>query len=190
MESILGTDGIGNTGTRAGLLTIVGSEIVNVIYDTRWMLLAILVCVIADFRYGWRESQCRYEEAKQNQDPIALVKYSWHSSRAWRRTMNKLCDYLLWVTLGAFIGMAIIQPLGYSYIYGCVTASAIAIMCEAKSFFGHFFYLHGINIEKQTLLGFIKGIAIGFAKSKSPDIGEGLEQGFMELEKQKKGKKK
>lgn len=58
------TEVSGNTGTRflGGVLSI---EFVSVLDDMRWMLLLIVLCVIADFRYGWGESSKRYEEAKR-----------------------------------------------------------------------------------------------------------------------------
>lgn len=185
MDNILETGLAGNSGTRAISFALIGGEMVNIIYDARWMLLALIVCVLADFRYGWGESQKRYAEAKKNNDPIGLVKYSWHTSRAIRRTCNKLLDYFVWIAVGTLVGMAILAPIGLPYIYGGVATSAVAIFCEAKSFFGHFFYLHGVTIEQKSIMGFLRGLAIGFAKSKSPDIGEGLEQGFREYDKGK-----
>ncbi len=40
-------DGIGNTGTRLLGTTALGAELVTVIWDSRWMLLAIAVCIVA-----------------------------------------------------------------------------------------------------------------------------------------------
>lgn len=189
MESILGTESsLAHAGTRTVSLTFMGSELVNIIYDVRWMLLAVVVCIIVDFRLGWRESQEHYAEAKEKNDPIMLMKYGWHPSRAMRKSIQKLLDYFCFICFGVVVGMAVIQPLGYPYIFGGVAACAVAILCETCSIFGHFFYLHGINIESHTVTGFLKGLAIGFAKSKSPDIGEGLERGFKEAEKIEKKK--
>ena len=47
---------VGNTSTRLIGTSILGTELVTVIFDARWMLIALIVCIIADFRYGWRES--------------------------------------------------------------------------------------------------------------------------------------
>ncbi len=168
---------VGNTGTRVigGLLS---AEMITVFTDMRWMLLLIALCVIADFRYGWGESSRRYSEAEKAGDTILMVQYKWRTSRAVRRSVNKTVDYLIWVVLGMAIGMAILEPIGVNHILGGVGATAIAVMCEAKSFFGHFFYLHGVNVEQKTITGFFKAFIVAFAKNKDENIGEAIEEGF------------
>ena len=166
------------TGTRAVSMTLFGSEMINVISDARWMLLAITICVMADFRYGWGESSKRYKRAKEKGDKIVMEQYKWRTSRAMRRTVNKLIDYFMWVTLGMFFGWAILKPLGVDHIMGGVVATAVAIACEAKSFCGHFFYLHGIKIEEKSVKGFLRAFVVAFAKRKNEDLGEALEEGF------------
>ncbi len=166
------------TGTRAIGITVFGSELMNVMTDARWLLLAITVCVLADFRYGWGESSKRYSKAKAEGDKIEMAQYRWRTSRAMRRTVNKLIDYFMWVTLGMFFGTAILRPLGVDHVIGGVVATAVAIACEAKSFCGHFFYLHGIRVEEKTVRGFLRAFVVAFAKRKNADIGEALEEGF------------
>lgn len=140
------------------------------------MLLLLVVCVLGDFRYGWGESSRRYSQAQAGNDRLSMAQYKWRTSRAIRRTVNKLVDYLIWVTIGMFAGMAILEPLGISHMFGGVAATTVAVMCEAKSFFGHFFYLHGVTVQRRTIVGFCKAFCIALAKRKSPDIGEALEQ--------------
>lgn len=171
------TDVAGNTGTRF-LGGILSAEMIAVFYDMRWMLLLIALCVIADFRYGWGESSRRYSEAVRKGDKLMMVQYQWRTSRAVRRTMNKLIDYLIWVVVGMSIGMAILEPIGVNHIFGGVVATAIAVTCESKSFFGHFFYLHGVNVEQKTLAGFFKAFFISLLKKKNEDLGEAVEDGF------------
>lgn len=167
-----------NTGTRAAATLLLGKEMQVILTDSRWMLLAILVCVVADFRYGWGESARRYCQAKRDNDRIGMEAYRWHTSRAWRRTVNKFIDYLIWVSVGMFLGMAVLEPIGLPHIYGGVAATAIAVFCEARSFCGHFFYLRGVTVKKKTLLGFMRAFAVALAKRKDEDIGEALEKGF------------
>lgn len=171
-------DNVMETGTRAVGIAVFGSEMISVMMDARWMLLAITVCVLADFRYGWGESSKRYKKAKEKGDKIVMTQYKWRTSRAMRRTVNKLIDYFMWVTLGMFFGWAILKPLGVDHIMGGVVATAVAIACEAKSFCGHFFYLHGIKIEEKSVKGFLRAFVVAFAKRKNADIGEALEEGF------------
>ena len=168
------TDVVGNTGTRfiGGIMSV---EMLSVLDDMRWMLLLIALCVIADFRYGWGESSKRYKEAKDAGDKILMMQYAWRTSRAVRRSCNKTIDYLIWVVVGMAIGMAILEPVGINHIFGGVAATAIAVMCEAKSFFGHFFYLHGVTYDEKSIVGFFKAFIVALAKKKNEDIGEALE---------------
>ena len=178
------TGGMG-TGTRATAIIMTMGELVTVICEARWMLLAILACVLADFRYGWGESSKRYNEAKKNGDQLQMIQYKWRTSRAIRRTINKLIDYLIWVSIGVFIGMAVLKPFGVDYMMGGIVATIIAIACEGKSFIGHFFYLHGVLIEEKSIKGFIKAFVVAFAKKKNEDLGEAIEEGFNKLDKEK-----
>ena len=79
-----------NSGTRLFTFVAIGNELVAIIYDARWLLIAILICVLADFRYGWGESSKRYSKAKAKGDKIVMAQYKWRTSRALRRTVNKL----------------------------------------------------------------------------------------------------
>ena len=173
-------DVTGNTGTRVLTLSLFGGELAGIISDSRWMLLAIFLCVAADFRYGWGESSLRFERAKRKGDKVVMAQYKWRTSRAVRRTVNKLVDYIMWVSLGVFTGFALLRPLGADYMLGGIAATAIAIGCEAKSFIGHFFYLHGIRIEQKSVGGFLKAFVVAFAKRKNADIGEALEDALEE----------
>lgn len=92
-------------------------------------------------------------------------------------------DYIMWVSIGVFIGMALLKPIGIDYMIGGVVATFVAVFCEAKSIIGHFFWLHGVVIEQKTIKGFLKAVVIAFAKRKNRDIGEALEAGFDETDK-------
>ena len=181
------TDVVGNTGTRF-LGGILSAEMVSVLGDMRWMLLLIALCVVADFRYGWGESSKRYKEAKEAGDKILMMQYQWRTSRAMRRTINKLIDYIVWTVVGMAIGMAILEPVGINHIFGGVVATAIAVMCEAKSFFGHFFYLHGVTYDEKSIAGFFKAFIVALAKKKNEDFGEALEEGFKDRKEDENGK--
>lgn len=173
------TDVVGNTGTRffGGLLT---AEMITVLGDMRWMLLLIALCVVADFRYGWGESSKRYKDAKREGNKILMLQYQWRTSRAVRRSINKVIDYVVWMVVGMAIGMAILEPVGINHIFGGVVATAIAVVCEAKSFFGHFLYLHGVSYDEKNMRGFCKAFLVALAKKKSEDFGDALEEGFKE----------
>ena len=167
-----------NSGTRAFTIAMIGQEFVPIIYDSRWLLGVILLCVVADFRFGWGESHKRYMIAKNENDKIAMTQWKWRTSRAVRRTVNKLLDYLMWVSIGVFIGVALLQPIGVEYMIGGWVATIVAVFCEAKSFVGHFLWLHGIKMKKASIKDFLKTFAISLIKRKNPDIGQVLEDGF------------
>lgn len=167
----------GNTGTRVLGYALFGSELLTAIAEARWMLVAVVVCVIMDFRLGWGESSSRYEKAKAEGNTILMLQYRWRTSRALRRTINKLMDYLLWVCAGITVGM-VFDPIGLPHIYFGMFMSAVAIFCEAKSFFGHFLYLHGDGISEHSFWGFIRAFTVAFLKRKSNDVGESVEEAF------------
>lgn len=176
-------DLIMNTGTRAATTALLGNELIAVISDARWLLLAIMICVLADFRYGWGESNKRFIEARKNGDKIRMAEYRWRTSRALRRTINKFLDYIMWVSIGMFAGMAILEPIGVDHILGGVAATAVAIICEAKSFCGHFFYLRGVKIQQKTITGFIRAFVVALLKKKDADVGEAVEESLNNINK-------
>lgn len=171
------------TGTKLGFITLIETELVGILTDVRWMLALILLCVIADFRFGWGESHKRYNEAVKAGDTVLADKYKWHTSRAWRRSINKVMDYVVWVTMGMLLGMVTLKPFGIDYTFGGVAATAIIVfLCELPSACGHFFYLHGVHVEQRTLMGFIRAFAVAWARRKDPDIGESLEEAIEKSE--------
>lgn len=180
---------VGNTSTRLVGTSILGIEFVTVIFDARWMLLALLMCIIADFRFGWGESSLRHKKALEIGNLTLADKYKWRTSRAIRRSVNKAIDYLVWVSVGMAAGMAILPRLGIDYVFGGIAASIVAILCEGKSILGHFIYLHGVKIEERTIKGFIKAFIVAFAKRKNEAIGDAIESGFNNIEDKKEDKK-
>lgn len=164
----------GNAVTKAAWGALLLGELGQLIWDARWLLLAIVLCIAADFRYGWGECNKRYQQAKETGNDTLADKYKWRGSRAWRRTMNKFFDYLMWVVVGMVVGKAVLEEVGMEYMYGGVAMAAVAIGCEAASFFGHFFYLHGVVVEQKTIMGFVKAFALAWARRKNPDMGEAL----------------
>lgn len=167
----------GNTGTRLIGYGMFGGEMITVLMEARWMLVAILICVIVDFRLGWGESSKRYQLAKAEGNTVVMLQFKWRTSRALRRTINKLMDYLLWVCAGVAVGM-MFEPVGVSHVYFGVFMGAVAIFCEAKSFFGHFLYLHGAGVTERTFWGFLRSFVVAFLKRKSEDVGESVEEAF------------
>ena len=106
--------------------------------------------------------------------------HRWHSSRAIRRTCNKFIDYIVLVLFFTIFGMALLEPLGYSHVWGTYVGCAIAFFCEIMSISGHFFYLRGVSVEKKSVFGFFKAFIIALTKKKSEDIGDALDSALNE----------
>ncbi len=191
MESkILNLPGNGlQTGTRAAGVTIFYSEITQMIVDSRWILIAIVLCCALDFRLGTKESAKRKEAADKEGNKMLSDLYKFHRSRAVRRTMNKFVDYILLMLVFEAIGAAFLPYVGMNYIYGAWAGGLIACGCELSSAGGHFLFIHGIKVEKKNLKGyivaFLRAVAVAIARQKGgADAEEIVENTFDNFNKQ------
>lgn len=90
-----------------------------------WLLLG-MVLVLVDLRFGLLAAKARKEEIRP--------------SRAWRRTVNKMVDYLCWVTLaevcsrtfGITIGLPVVSMAMLFIIYGIELNSCVNNYLEYK----------------------------------------------------------
>lgn len=90
-----------------------------------WLLLG-MVLVLVDLRFGLLAAKARKEEIRP--------------SRAWRRTVNKMVDYLCWVTLaevcsrtfGITIGLPVVSMAMLFVIYGIELNSCVNNYLEYK----------------------------------------------------------
>lgn len=175
-NEIIGTSNALSTGTRGTVFVVFGGEIGAMLLDMRWGIMLLVLLVLADFRYGWGESAKRYHAAVKAKDEMLVEQYRWHTSRAIRRTLNKLADYIVIMLMCGAVGMAILEPIGIEHTYGAWVGAVIACACEVVSIFGHFFYLHGVRVETKSIKGFLKALAVAFAKRKDEDVGGALEE--------------
>lgn len=110
---------------------------------TPYIILAI-VLIIADSRFGVEAAQKRGEVIR--------------SSRKWRRAINKLVDYICWISLAGVFGQA------YSDVLGIPTLSAIVLLIvyaiEITSCFNNYFEFKGLDIR----LSFSKIFTMWFRK--------------------------
>lgn len=164
------------TGARGIGLLATNNVLILMIEESKYALALLLMLIIADFRFGWGESNKRYTEAKKAGDKRRMDLYRWRTSRAVRKSLNKLADYVIIMAMGMAMGMALLEPLGISHVFGVFGASAVMALCEISSISGHFFYLHGVKVDKRGLSGFCKALIIAIAKRKSADVGEALEE--------------
>lgn len=90
-----------------------------------WLLLG-MVLVLVDLRFGLLAAKARKEQIRP--------------SRAWRRTLNKMVDYLCWVTLaevcsrtfGVSIGVPVVSMAMLFIIYGIELNSCVNNYLEYK----------------------------------------------------------
>ncbi len=160
------------------------------IVDSRWILIAIVLCCALDFRLGCKESAKRKEAADKEGNKMLGDLYKFHRSRAVRRTMNKFVDYVLLMMVFEAIGAAFLPYVGVPYIYGAWAGGLIACGCEISSACGHFLYIHGVKVERKNAKGyalaFAKALAVAFARQKAGDqVGEAVEEAFNEAENKK-----
>lgn len=170
------------TGTRGTVFVVFGGEIGAMLLDLRWGVMLLVLLTAADFRLGWGESKRRYREALRTHDGLRAEMYRWHTSRAVRRTLNKLADYIVVMLVCGAVGMAVLEPMGVGHTWGAWAGAVTACFCEAASIFGHLFYLHGIRVEGKGVKGFLRALMVAWARRKDADIGESLEEAFERTE--------
>lgn len=106
-------------------------ECTQVIYDLRWMILLAIILILSDLWFGISASRVQ---------GIVIRK-----SRAGRRTLNKLVDYICYILLGAVLGKAIGEPYGMNPIVVSITVMVICYCFEVDSIYGHICEIHGIK---------------------------------------------
>lgn len=147
-------------------LATFGGEVVELVWDLRWLIALAIILIIADFWYGISESRKR--------------EVSIRKSRAGRRTMNKFVDYICYLMVGGVLGMAIGEPLGVNHIAVAAVFMLLACIWEIDSIYGHICFLHGI--EKKVS---IKKLVLSLLKAKSKEVGEAVEQSMEDSKNEK-----
>lgn len=102
----------------------------------RWFLLAALALVLADLKFGIDAARHRGEIIRK--------------SRAVRRSINKVIDYICWILVATSFGQAFGTPFGIPVLPAVVLL--VVYGCEINSCFNNYFEAHGsrmrINIFK------------------------------------------
>lgn len=142
---------------KAAVITTMGGEALTALYDLRWMLVLIVILILADFWFGVSESLKKNEHFR--------------FSRAGRRTCNKAVDYLTYLLVGALLGLAIFEPLGWTN-HTTTAAVGLGFGCiwEIDSIVGHVCALHGIKNKFS-----VKRFIIALIKRKDKELGEAVE---------------
>ena len=82
----------------AGMLATWLTAFVEAVEPVKWFLLAALCLIIADAKFGVEASRNRGEKIRK--------------SRAIRRTINKMIDYICWIMVASSVGAAFGTPFG------------------------------------------------------------------------------
>lgn len=170
-----------NLGKQGILWSVFGGEMISVAFELRYMIIFAAVLILADLWWGHSDSMKRYHEAKLANDSVLMEKYKWHKSRAIRRTANKSVDYVTLLLVGAFMGLAITEPMGgFSHIYTAAIGLGIGCLAEVASIVGHYCYVKfGIEIKVIDVWKWLLRFVANIFKAKS-QLGTALEQTIKE----------
>ena len=113
----------------AGATAAVISPLVDFYSKLLPFLMLAIALIVIDSRFGIQDSRKRGETIR--------------ASRAVRRAINKLVDYICWVTLAGMIG----QTFGTAFH---IPLLAVIVLCivysiELTSIFNNYFFYKGIN---------------------------------------------
>ena len=174
-----------NLGSKGIVWAAFGGEMINVAFELRYMILFSLVLIVADFWWGHSESMKRYHEAERVGDRVLMEKYKWHKSRAIRRTVSKFIDYSTYWFIGAFMGMAITEPLGWcGHFYTAAFILMLGCLAEIASIAGHIFYVkYNIEVKVIDVVRWLWRFIIGMFKAKGQQIGDAMEEASKSIDK-------
>lgn len=141
-----------NTIFKTGIIGFT-SECYAIIFDLRWMILLAFVLILSDLWFGISVSRMQGIKVRK--------------SRAGRRTLNKVIDYLCYVLLGAVIGKAIGDPYGLNPITVSITIMILCYCFEIDSIYNHICELHGVKKRYSIWVILWKFITFKFK-----DVGE------------------
>ncbi|MEG0033367.1 MAG: phage holin family protein [Mucinivorans sp.] len=106
----------------------------------RWILLLALVVVFVDLRFGIRAARKRGETIR--------------TSRAIRRTINKIVDYMCWILLAGVLGEAFGEPFDIPLLPLIVLL--VVFGCEINSCFSNYFESRGQKMQVNIFKLFAK----------------------------------
>lgn len=133
-------------------ITTLFLECSQMVFELRWMILLGGVLILCDLWFGISASRVLGVDVRK--------------SRAGRRTLNKMIDYLCYIVMGTVLGKAIGDPYGFDPI---IIAVSIMILCycfEIDSIYGHICTIHGLT--KQYSIWKLLWLLISF---KFKDLG-------------------
>lgn len=139
------------------------SELETLVYDLRWLIALSFALIIADFWLGISESKLVGKEIRK--------------SKAWRRTLNKIVDYMCYLMVAGLLGKAIGEPMGLDALKVASIVMLLTCAWELDSIYGHVCVLNGAEKDFS-----IRKFIFGWFKRKHEIIGEAMDEAKEEEE--------
>lgn len=139
------------------------TEIEALIYDLRWLIALSFALIIADFWLGISESKMVGKEIRR--------------SKAWRRTLNKVVDYMCYLMVAGLLGKAIGEPMGMNALRVASVVMLLTCAWELDSIYGHICVLNGADQDFS-----VRKFIVGIFKRKSQAIHEAVDEAKIEQE--------
>lgn len=121
------------------MLAVFLSEFFAFLTPLKWLAFCGIILIIADLRFGIMASKKRGEKIR--------------TSRAIRRSVNKLIDYTCWVLLACALEHTFAVPFHIPLMPTLVMLIVYGV--EIDSIFSNYFEYRDINI-KVSIVGFVK----------------------------------
>lgn len=120
------------------IVTLTDGIIIGLIEFVQWaklLLVLALVLTIADLYFGIGAARVRKEVIRR--------------SRALKRTINKICGYVLWVVLAYFFGKAFGSPFGIELLPTIMLVIIYGV--ELESIYSNYFETKGKRVKVNIL---------------------------------------
>lgn len=126
--------------TIGAMMATIMSGFMDFIEPLKWFMLLAIILIFVDLRFGIAAAIKRGEKIR--------------FSRAGRRTINKIVDYLCWILLAGAIGKAFGLPFDLPILPAIVLLVIYGF--EINSCYGNYFEAHGKKIKVNIFKYFSK----------------------------------
>lgn len=123
-----------------GFMSAVMSDFLEFMEPLKWFFLLGLILIVVDLRFGILAARARGESVR--------------TSRAVRRTLNKVIDYLCWILVAGAMGKAFGMPFDVPILPAIVLL--VIYGCEVNSCYGNYFAARGKRVKINILKFFAK----------------------------------
>lgn len=168
------TNAARNISGEGALIPLLGTEVLDAVFELRFMIGAMIILTLADFWWATRELRYHRENAIRVGNLERAELYRYRGSRAGRRMLNKIVDYLTYLLVGAFLGYAITEPLGCAtHITTAAIGLGLGCLFDISSITGHVLAVKGLQWNGREFF-------FSIFKQKAPDIADAVEKSAKE----------